>query len=127
MVLVWEFVLAADRYNVYRNSQYLATTNQNTYTDLNLTPSTTYTYTINAENASGTGAFSSPLSITTNDSFQCASFTDNNYNHVIKGRAYAKLGIVYANGSDEYMGLYNIFIYTILSETSPNYYILGSC
>ena len=50
------------------------------------------------------------------------TYTDNNYNHVVAGRAYTKLGNTYAKGSNDFMGLYNVFIKTTLKQTKPDYY-----
>ena len=55
-----------------------------------------------------------------------ACYSTNNYKHVTEGRAYQKLGLVYAKGSDDYMGLYNTFAYTKLRMTGTNYYIIDS-
>ena len=54
-------------------------------------------------------------------------FTSSNYTHSISGRAYALYGITYANGSNQAMGLWNIFVTTTLKQTAPNYYVIGTC
>ncbi|WP_431259196.1 extracellular catalytic domain type 2 short-chain-length polyhydroxyalkanoate depolymerase [Roseateles chitinivorans] len=54
-------------------------------------------------------------------------FTASNYTHSISGRAYALYGITYANGSNQAMGLWNIFVTTTLKQTAPNYYVIGTC
>jgi hypothetical protein len=43
------------------------------------------------------------------------------------GRAYVVMGYTYANGSNQYMGLWNIFVTTTLKQTGPNYYVIGTC
>ena len=43
------------------------------------------------------------------------------------GRAYALWGLTYANGSNDSMGLWNIYVSTTLKQTAPNYYVIGSC
>jgi len=88
---------------------------------------TTYSYTVSAVNAEGTGPASSTVTATTSSGFACTTTTASNYEHVQAGRAYVKLGYTYANGSNDSMGLYNIFIYTTLAETGPNFYIVGAC
>ncbi|WP_428264002.1 extracellular catalytic domain type 1 short-chain-length polyhydroxyalkanoate depolymerase [Haliangium sp.] len=57
----------------------------------------------------------------------CTESSDNNYQHVQAGRAYQSLGYVYANGSDDYMGLYNVFGSITLAETAPGFYEVGNC
>ncbi|WP_431265145.1 extracellular catalytic domain type 2 short-chain-length polyhydroxyalkanoate depolymerase [Roseateles chitinivorans] len=54
-------------------------------------------------------------------------FTASNYTHSVSGRAYALYGITYANGSNQAMGLWNIFVTTTLKQTAPNYYVIGTC
>jgi poly(hydroxyalkanoate) depolymerase family esterase len=56
-------------------------------------------------------------------------FTDNNYNQVAAGRAHQSLGSVYANGSNQAMGLWNTFTVHTLRRTGTNYYVLadGQC
>ena len=127
ITLIWNGVTGADYYDIYRDSTNIGSSNITTYTDIALTPSTTYTYTVDALNSVNTSPVSSPLTVTTTTGFECASYTDSNYDQVQKGRAYEKLGVTYANGSDQDMGLYNTFVYTELSETSPNYYVIGGC
>jgi len=54
-------------------------------------------------------------------------FTSSNYTHTIPGRAYALSGLTYANGSNQAMGLWNIYATTTLKRTAPNYYVIGTC
>lgn len=54
-------------------------------------------------------------------------FTASNYDHTVAGRAYAWWGATYANGSNQYMGLWNIYTTTTLKQTGSNYYVVGSC
>jgi poly(hydroxyalkanoate) depolymerase family esterase len=59
----------------------------------------------------------------------CQTFDDAIYNHVLAGRAHrGGLGssYVYANGSNDYVGLWNMMPAT-LRETSPGYYEVGAC
>jgi hypothetical protein len=46
---------------------------------------------------------------------------------VTAGRATTSGGYTYAKGSMQNMGLYNTFITTTLKQTSPGYYIIGTC
>ena len=57
----------------------------------------------------------------------CTQYTANNYQHVQAGRAYQTLGYVYAVGSNDPMGLYNVFGTKTLAQTAPGYYKVGSC
>ena len=54
-------------------------------------------------------------------------FTSSNYTHTVSGRAYALYGLTYANGSNQAMGLWNIYATTTLKQTAPNYYVIGTC
>ncbi|MBX6751049.1 MAG: PHB depolymerase family esterase [Micromonosporaceae bacterium] len=74
--------------------------------------------------ASPTSPTSSP---TTPPTGPC--FTASNYAHTVAGRAYQVLGQTYATGSNQPMGLWNIFVTHTLRQTGPNYYVLadGEC
>ena len=48
--------------------------------------------------------------------------TANNYVHVMEGRAVQRLGIAYAVGSEDRLGLWNVMIRTSLAETSPDHW-----
>jgi hypothetical protein len=54
-------------------------------------------------------------------------FTATNYDHVRAGRARNVMGIARANGSNQSMGLFNIFIVTTLRQTGPDAYVVGTC
>lgn len=41
------------------------------------------------------------------------------------GRAHMSGGYVYANGSDENMGLYNVFVSHTLKETPAGYFVIA--
>ena len=58
---------------------------------------------------------------------QCQQYTASNFGHVQAGRAYDNLGFAHAKGSDQRMGLDNIFFVTTLAQTSPDYYVVGNC
>jgi poly(3-hydroxybutyrate) depolymerase len=53
--------------------------------------------------------------------------TSSNYAHVAEGRAYVKYGVAYAKGSDEAMGLWNIFVNSRLKSSRPGYYEVADC
>jgi poly(hydroxyalkanoate) depolymerase family esterase len=50
---------------------------------------------------------------------------DSNYGHVAAGRAHQSLGQVYANGSNEPMGLYNLLTAHGLRQTGTDYWVLA--
>ena len=54
-------------------------------------------------------------------------FTDNNYALTVDGLAYALYGYTYAFGSNELMGLWNIYVNSTLKQTSPGHYAVASC
>ncbi|GLW07070.1 feruloyl esterase [Microtetraspora sp. NBRC 13810] len=53
----------------------------------------------------------------------------NNYAHTTAGRAYQSGGSVFANGSNQAMGLWNTFVVHSLKQTGPGYWVLadGEC
>ncbi|MDT8991451.1 PHB depolymerase family esterase [Curvibacter sp. APW13] len=129
MVIAWGSVSGAASYNVYRNgtkanASAIAGTS---YTDSGLTAATTYSWTVKAVDSSGVeGTASSAVSATTTGTVATCT-TASNYAHTTAGRAYQSLGIAYANGSNQSMGLWNTFTTTTLKQTGPNYYVVGTC
>ncbi len=73
----------------------------------------------------GTGNLcdSTPDGNTTN----CQETRSSNYAHVSAGRATRSGFNTYALGSGDYLGIYSIFTYTTLVETSSGNFELGSC
>jgi hypothetical protein len=72
------------------------------------------------------GAHPAPVSgATTGATATC--YTASNYTHTSAGRAYVAGGYALANGSNQNLGLWNVFIVTTLKQTGPNYYVIGSC
>jgi fibronectin type 3 domain-containing protein len=63
--LAWDAVETASQYKIYRNGTYLITTNDLSYLDMGLSPSTEYTYQVSAVNKGGEGQKSPELSRTT--------------------------------------------------------------
>ncbi|MFD1310304.1 hypothetical protein [Streptomyces kaempferi] len=95
------------------------------YTDTGLASGTGYHYTVAAVDSAGSvGASSSPVLATTNG-YIPACFTDNNYNQVAAGRAHQSGGYAYANGSNQNMGLYNLYLTHTLEETSDGHYVIA--
>jgi poly(3-hydroxybutyrate) depolymerase len=129
MVIAWSAVSGASGYNVYRNGTRInaALVAGTSYTDSGLAPATTYSWTLRAVDANGAeGASSAPASGTTTGT-AALCFTASNYAHVSAGRATQRFGIAYANGSNQNLGLWNVFVTTTLKQTGPNHYVLGSC
>lgn len=52
-------------------------------------------------------------------------YTASNYAHVLSGRAHDGGGYALANGSNQNMGLDNVYYQTTLKQTGPNYYVIG--
>ncbi|AVH55289.1 MULTISPECIES: extracellular catalytic domain type 1 short-chain-length polyhydroxyalkanoate depolymerase [Streptomyces] len=123
--LTWNAVDGAASYRVYRGGSQAGTPSAASFTDTGLAPGTTYSYTVAAVDGSGQAGASSAAvqAATTGATHQC--YTDNNYNHVAAGRAHQSMGYVYANGSNQSMGLYNVFVTHTLEETSPGYFVIA--
>jgi len=129
MTIAWSAVSGAAGYNVFRagakvNASAVTATS---FTDSGLSPATTYSWTVAALDANGAqGAMSAPASGTTTGS-AAVCFTASNYAHTSAGRAHQSLGQTYANGSNQAMGLWNVFVTTTLKQTGANYYVIGTC
>jgi fibronectin type 3 domain-containing protein len=129
MVIGWNAVSGAAGYNVYRGGARLnaSALTGTSYTDNGLSPGTTYSWTVTAiDSGGGESVPSSPASGTTTGS-AATCYTASNYAHTTAGRAYAYFGYTYANGSNQNMGLWNIYTTTTLKQTGPNYYVIGTC
>ena len=130
MAIAWAAVSAAAGYNVYRNGTRVnaSTVIGTSFTDTGLAPATTYSWTVAAVDSSGLqGALSAPASGTTTGSSAAVCFTASNYAHTTAARAHVSGGWALANGSNQNMGLWNVFVVTTLKQTGPNYYVIGSC
>lgn len=57
----------------------------------------------------------------------CTEHRTSNYYQVQAGRAYQSGGYTFAVGSNDAMGLYNVFTTHTLAETAPGYYEIGNC
>jgi poly(3-hydroxybutyrate) depolymerase len=55
-----------------------------------------------------------------------ACYNTSNYNHVTAGRAHDSGGYALANGSNQNMGLDNLFYTSKLRQTGTNYYVIDS-
>ena len=132
MVISWGAVAGASSYNVYRNANKTNAlpVTSTSFTDTGLTAATTYSWTVRAADANGTeGATSAPATGTTTGTAPPAAtcYTASNYTHTTAGRAYTSGGYTYANGSNQNMGLWNVFVTTTLKMTGTNYYVIGTC
>ena len=133
MTINWSAVAGATAYNVYRNSNKtnaLPVTALN-FTDTGLTAATTYSWTVKAADANGAeGTASTSISGTTTGTTPppvATCYTASNYAHTTAGRATALYGYTYAKGSNQNMGLWNIYSTTTLKKTGTNYYVIGTC
>jgi len=129
MTISWSTVTGAASYNVYRNAGKANTVpvTSTSFTDTGLAAATQYTWTVAAVDASGAeGTLSAPATGTTTGSAAVCT-TASNYAHVSAGRAHQSGGYAYANGSNQNMGLWNLYVTTTLKQTGTNYYVIGTC
>ncbi|NYE60708.1 poly(3-hydroxybutyrate) depolymerase [Duganella sp. 1224] len=131
VTLAWNGVSGAAGYDVYRGGTKVngAPVGATTYTDSGLAAGTAYSYAIRALDANGAaGAASASVTATTASSgYVCTTSIASNYAHVTAGRAVYSGGYALAKGSNQNMGLYNVFITTTLAQTSAGYYVIGNC
>ncbi|MES3002972.1 MAG: PHB depolymerase family esterase [Pseudomonadota bacterium] len=132
MQISWTAVTGAASYNVYRNSNKVngLPVTATSYTDTGLAAATTYSWTVRAADSAGVeGATSTAASGTTTGSAPppATCFTSSNYAHTTAGRAHTSGGYALANGSNQNMGLWNVFVTTTLKMTGTNYYVIGTC
>lgn len=126
--LTWNPVANATSYNIYRNGSKVGSSTSASYTDSGLVAGTTYSYTVTEiDPSAGESAQSSAVSATTQSTFACTATTASNYAHVLAGRAHDSFGTAYANGSNQNMGLDNVFYSTTLAQTAAGYYVIGNC
>src|SRR5262245_2775636 len=97
-----------------------------TATDAQLTAGTTYFYVVKSRDARG-GSSGPSMEVSATTAAAPACFTATNFDHVIAGRAHDDDFFAVANGSDQVMGLDNVFIITTLKQTGPNFYVIGAC
>lgn len=129
MVISWSAVAGAADYNVFRNGNKVNAlgVTGTSYTDTGLGSGTTYSWTVAARDASGNqGTMSAPASGTTAGT-TATCYTASNYSHTVAGRAYAMGGYAFANGSNQNMGLWNVYVITTLKKTGTNHYVIGTC
>ena len=115
---------------MYRNGAKITATpvTATSYTSTGLAASTTYSFQVSTVGSgSAESALSSPVSGTTASGFTCTATTASNYAHVQAGRAHDSGGYALANGSNQNMGLDNVFYTATLAQTSAGYYVIGNC
>ena len=132
MVISWNAVTGAASYNVYRgaNKTNSLPVSGATFNDTGLAAATAYSWTVKAvDSNSAEGAASTAASGTTLGTAApvATCTTASNYAHTTALRAYQAGGLTYAYGSNQYMGLWNIYTTTTLKKTATNYYVIGTC
>jgi poly(3-hydroxybutyrate) depolymerase len=130
IALAWNAASGASGYNVYRNGVRITASPvaATAFTSTALEAGTSYAFQVSSVAASG---YESPLSPTvramTQPPFSCNTVRASNWSHVQAGRAHAGGGFARANGSNQDMGLNNIFANSTLAQTAPGYYVIGNC
>ncbi|WP_426113873.1 extracellular catalytic domain type 1 short-chain-length polyhydroxyalkanoate depolymerase [Massilia sp. PWRC2] len=129
IALSWSAASNATGYNVYRNGSKLTATplTATSYLASALAASTSYNFQVSSTGASGESALSGVLTATTANGFVCTASTASNYAHVQAGRAHDSGGYALANGSNQNMGLDNLFYTATLAQTAAGYFVIGNC
>jgi poly(3-hydroxybutyrate) depolymerase/chitodextrinase len=130
IALSWTAAAGVAGYDVFRLSGTDAPMKVNatlvtdtSYTVAGLAPGTRYTFSVRSENRAGASSVdSNSVSATTSTTAAC--FTSSNFAHVQAGRAHDSRGYALANGSNERMGLDNVFFTTTLKQTGPSFYVI---
>ncbi|WP_406724736.1 PHB depolymerase family esterase [Streptomyces sp. GD-15H] len=127
--LSWNAVDGAHDYIVYRDGDPLAPADATSYTDTGLTAGSSHTYAVAARDADGKPGWPSDTITAWTTGGETACWTATNYAHVQAGRATTSGGYTYAKGSEQNMGLYNIFITRTLKESPVGHFTLadGTC
>lgn len=132
MAIAWGAVAGAAGYNVYRGGAKVngSLVGGTSFTDTGLAAATTYSWTVAAVDANGAqGALSAAATGTTTGTATppATCFTASNYAHTQAGRARQSGGYALANGSNQNMGLWNVYTTTTLKQTGTNHYVIGTC
>jgi len=127
--LTWNSVSGATGYNVYRNGAKLTASPlaATGYTAGGLAAASTYSFAVSAVGASGESALSAAINVATAPAWTCTTVSASNYAHVQAGRAHDSGGHALANGSNQNMGLDNLFFTSVLAQTAAGYYVIGAC
>lgn len=129
MKLSWSAVPGAAGYVVYRNGGRRNATPLTTtsYTDNDLVAGSSYSWSVKAVDSSGARGAASTSATASTTGMTPVCTTSDNYSHTMAARAYALYGFTYAYGSNQAMGLWNIYINTTLKKTASGYYQIGTC
>ncbi|MDL2358209.1 MAG: PHB depolymerase family esterase [Pseudomonadota bacterium] len=130
IALSWNAASGATGYNVYRNGAKITATpvTATSYVATGLAASTSYSFQVSSVGSGSTeSALSTAVAGSTTSGFTCSATSASNYAHVQAGRAHDSGGYALANGSNQNMGLDNLFYTATLAQTSAGYYIIGSC
>jgi poly(3-hydroxybutyrate) depolymerase len=130
IALSWSAASGATGYNVYRNGARITATpvTSTSYTSTGLAAGTSYSFQVSTVGSGSVeSALSAPVSGTTASGFTCTATTASNYAHVQAGRAHDSGGYALANGSNQNMGLDNVFYTKTLAQTAAGYYVIGNC
>ncbi len=129
MVIGWNAVTGAASYNVYRNANKTNALplSSTSFTDTALAAATQYSWTVKAVDSNSVESAASAAATGTTTGTAATCYTASNYAHTTAGRAYQIAGLTYANGSNQYLGLWNIFTVQTLKMTGTNYYVIGTC
>lgn len=134
VALTWNPAANVAGYNVWYRTTAVgavyAQANQNLiratdYTVGGLQPGTAYQFAAQSQDAAGATSPNSDA-VTATTSAPMACFTASNFDHVRAGRAHARAGLAYANGSNAKMGLNNTFFTTTLKQTGANFYVIDA-
>jgi poly(3-hydroxybutyrate) depolymerase len=132
MTISWNAVTGAASYNVYRNANKTNAlpVTATSFNDTGLAAATQYNWSVKAVDSNNAESAASALATGTTSGTPpptATCSTASNYAHTLAGRAYVFTGFTYANGSNQSMGLWNIFSFTTLKMTGANYYVIGTC
>lgn len=132
MTISWNAVTGAASYNIYRNASKANAlpVTATSFNDTGLTSATQYSWTVNAVDAGNAQSAPSVAATGTTTGTPPAlatCYTASNYAHTTAGRAHLAAGSTFANGSNQAMGLWNVFTVNTLKMTGPNFYIIGAC
>ena len=129
MTIAWNAVSGANGYDVYRNGAKVnaSIVTATSFVDTGLAPATTYSWTVTDLDSNGIESAPSSAASGTTTGTAATCYTANNYAHVQAGRAHQSGGYAYANGSNQNMGLWNLYVTTTLKQTGTNYYVIGTC
>lgn len=127
--LAWSAVASAAGYDVWRGPTKINATplTSTSTTDSGLASATLYHWVVKAVVAGGAEGPPSAVVAAATTGSAALCFTDSNYALTLDGRAYALYGYTYADGSNELMGLWNIYLNSTLKQTAPGSYVVAAC